>query len=126
MDGLLHWDFSPCLALEDQVRRWFGSMVHFSPSLHGKEFFLVVSFSLTSFRRTEESVGSALQCCLDGDRLGFRVYQLSDRRFRFSVASNKVGHFIYGLQDLIWPDFICHFSLFLDKFTKWRKQMGWS
>jgi hypothetical protein len=28
------------------------------------------------------------------------------------VASNKVGHFIYGLRDRIWPDFVCHFSLF--------------
>jgi hypothetical protein len=28
------------------------------------------------------------------------------------VASNKVGHFIYGLKARIWPDFICHFSLF--------------
>jgi hypothetical protein len=72
----------------------------------------VVSFSSASFPLTEESVGLALQCCHGGDRLGFRVYQLSDRRFRFSVASNKVGHFIYGLQDCIWLDFICHFSLF--------------
>jgi hypothetical protein len=23
-----------------------------------------------------------------------------------------VGHFIYGLQDRIWPDFVCHFSLY--------------
>jgi hypothetical protein len=43
---------------------------------------------------------------------GFRVFQLSDRRFRFSVCSNKVGHFIYGLKDRIWPDFVCHFSLY--------------
>ena len=23
-----------------------------------------------------------------------------------------MGHFIYGLKDRIWPDFVCHFSLF--------------
>ena len=28
------------------------------------------------------------------------------------VASNKVGHFIYGLHDRVWPDFVCHFSLY--------------
>jgi hypothetical protein len=112
MEGLLHWDFSPGLALEDQVHHHFGSPVHFSPSPHAKEFFLVVSFSSTSFPLTEESVGLALQCCLGGLRSGFRVYQLSDRRFRFSVASNKVGHFIYGLKDRVWPNFVCHFSLF--------------
>ena len=44
--------------------------------------------------------------------MGFHVCQLSDRRFRFSVASNKVGHFVYGLKDRIWPDFVCHFYLF--------------
>jgi hypothetical protein len=72
----------------------------------------VVSFSSASFSLTEESVGLALQCCIGGDRLGFRVFKLSDQRFCFSVTSNKVGHFIYGLKDHIWPDFVCHFSLF--------------
>jgi hypothetical protein len=112
MDGLLHWDFSPGLAYEKQVRFWFGSLVHFSPSPRAKEFFLVVSFSSASFALTEESMGLALQCSLGGDRASFRVYHLSDRRFRFSVASNKVGHFVYGLKDRVWPDFVCHFSLF--------------
>jgi hypothetical protein len=37
---------------------------------------------------------------------------LSDKRFRFSVASNKVGHFIYSLGERVWPDFHCFFSLF--------------
>jgi hypothetical protein len=112
MDGLLHWDFSPGLALEDQVRHRFGSSVHFSPSPKATEFFLVVSFSSASFPLTKESVGLALQCCIGVIASRFRVYKLSDHRFRFSVASNKVGHFIYGLKDRIWLDFICHFSLF--------------
>lgn len=112
MEALLHWDFSPGLAVEAQVRRRFGSRVHFSPSSGDKEFFLVVSFSSASFFLSEESVGLALQSCIGGDHLGFRVFQLSDKRFRFSVASNRVGHFIYGLRDRVWPDFVCHFSLF--------------
>ena len=98
--------------MEVQVRRRFGSSVHFSPSLGSKEFFLVVSFSSASFPLNEESVGLALQSCIGGIAEGFIVYQLTDRRFRFSLASNRVGHFIYGLRDRIWPDFICHFSLF--------------
>jgi hypothetical protein len=112
MEGLLHWDFSPGLAIEKQVHRRFGSTVHFHPSSSLKEFFLVVTFSSASFVLSEETVGIALQCCIGGDRLGFRVCQTSDRHFRFSVASNKVGHFIYGLQDRVWPDFVCHFSLY--------------
>jgi hypothetical protein len=112
MEGLLHWDFSPGLALADQVRRRFGSSVHFSPSSPAKEFFLVVAFSFASFPLSEESVGIALQCCIGGDHAGFRVFKLSDRRFRFSLASNHVGHFIYSLKDRVWPDFVCHFSLY--------------
>jgi hypothetical protein len=67
---------------------------------------------LASFSFSEDSVGWALQSCIGGDHDGFQVYQLSDRRFRFSVASNKVGNFIYGLRDRVWPDFVCHFTLF--------------
>ena len=72
----------------------------------------MVFFSSASFWLDEDSVGLALQCCIGGDRSGFHVFKLSDRRFRFLVASSRVGHFVYGLNDRIWPDFICHFSLF--------------
>ena len=72
MEALLHWDFSPGLAFASQVRRKFGSTVHFSPSPTVKEFFLVVAFSSASFRLSKESVGLALQCCLGGDRSGDR------------------------------------------------------
>jgi hypothetical protein len=112
MDALLHWDFSPGLAVKAQVRRRFGSSVHFSPSSGSSEFFLVVSFSSASFPLMEETVGLALQSCIGGDCKRFKVFQTSDRRFRFSVASNKVGHFIYSLRDRVWPDFICHLSLY--------------
>jgi hypothetical protein len=112
MDALLHWDLSPGQAVADQVRRRFGCSVHFSPSPLAKEFFLVVSFSSSSFHLDEESVDLALQCCIGGVGARFKVFKLSDRRSRFSVFSNKVGHFIYGLKDRIWPHFICHFSLF--------------
>ena len=71
MYALLHWDFSPGLAVADQVRYKFGSEVHFSPSPGSKEFFLVASFYSASFPLAEESVGVALQCCIGGDAQGF-------------------------------------------------------
>ena len=118
MEGLLHWDFAPGLALADQVRRRFGSTVHFFPSRDVKEFFLVASFSSASFPLTVESVGIALQCCTGGYRVGLNVVQISPRAFRFSVANNKVGHFIYSLKDRVWPDFVCHFHLFNGRFNQ--------
>jgi hypothetical protein len=98
--------------LATQVRRRFKSSVHFSPSPHAKEFFLVVSFLEASFPLSEEAVVAALECCLGGSAAGFRVVRLADKKFRFSVASNKVGHFIYSLRERVWPDFHCIFSLF--------------
>ena len=29
-----------------------------------------------------------------------------------------MGHFIHGLKDRIWPDFVCHFHLFNGRFAK--------
>ena len=106
MEGLLDWDFSPGQAVEAQVRARFGSTVHFSPYATAKEFFLVVAFSSASFTLSVESVGLALQCCIGGSDSGFNVKHLVGRQFRFSVASNKVGHFIYGLKDRVWPSAI--------------------
>jgi hypothetical protein len=95
-----------------QVHRKFKFQVHFSPSSTTKEFFLVAHFHYSSFPLSEEAVGVALECCLGGSAAGFRVIRLSERRFRFSVASNKVGHFLYFLRERCWPDFHCSFSLF--------------
>ena len=52
------------------------------------------------------------------------MLRLGDRRFRFSVASNRVGHFIFGLRDRIWPDFICHFHLHRGA-TSRSRIVGW-
>ena len=92
--------------------------MHFSPSRDPKEFFLVVTFSSASFPLIEEFVGLALQCCIGGFHVGFKVHKINPRAFRFSVANNKVGHFIYGLKDRVWPDFICHFHLFNGRFNR--------
>lgn len=88
MEGLLHWDFSPGLAVAAQVRQRFGSTVHFSPSGSTKEFFLVASFSSASFPLNEDSVSIALQCCIGGLPSGLNVHHIEGIGFWFSVASN--------------------------------------
>ena len=77
----------------------------------------MVSFSSASFVLSEESVGIALQCCIGGISSGFRVTKINARSFRFSVANNKVGHFIHRLRDIIWLDFVCHFHLLNGRFA---------
>src|ERR1041385_6414532 len=112
MEGLLHWDYNPGLVVEGQVRRQFRSTVHFYPHNGTQDFFLVASFSSASFPLSCSSVALALQCCIGGLAEGFNVMHLGDRKYRFSVASNQVGHFIYHLKDWIWPDFVCHLNLY--------------
>ena len=70
-------------------------------------------------------MGLALQSCIGGISDGFKVLRLGDQRFRFSVASNRVGHFIYGLRDRIWPDFIYHFHLHRGSRSH-RQPFGWN
>lgn len=125
MASLLHWAFAPGLKFEELVHSRFGSLVHFSPSLGTKEFFLVVSFSSASFPLTVESVGIVLQCCIGGLAQGFNVHQLAKQNFHFSVASNRVGHFVYGLKDRIWPNFGCHFRLFKDYVDYSLDDLSW-
>lgn len=106
------------------MRQRFKSTVHFSPSPTAKEFILVVSFSSASFTLSEESVALALQSCIGGISSDFKVFKLSDRRFRFSLASIRVGHFIYGLKDRVWPDFVCQFHLYKGDHG-FNKDYGW-
>src|SRR3954470_7733208 len=103
MASLIHWDFDPGVKVADQVRARFGSSVHFSPGDGFREFFLVAFFSSASFSLDSSSVGVPLQCCIGGCAEKFKVVQVDDRAFRFSVASNKVGNLIYALKDRIWP-----------------------
>lgn len=83
MDGLLHWDFNPGIAVEDQVCRRFKSTVHFPQDSSSKEFFLVVHFSSASFPLSCVSVGLALQCCIGGIASGLNVVDLGERSYRF-------------------------------------------
>ena len=113
MDGIFSsWDLSPGRTVAAQVRRFFKSTVHPSSSSTSKEFVLVATFVHASFDLTVETVALALQCCIGGDASCLRVFRLSDQRFRFSVASNHVGHFIYSLRERSWPDFQILFTLF--------------
>jgi hypothetical protein len=105
------------------VHQRLRSPINFSPSLKTKEFFLVVAFSSACFPLDEETVSVVLQCCLGGNHAEFCVVRLSDKKFRFSVASNRVGHFVYGLRDRVWPDFVCHFSLFRGNSDSFFKDM---
>lgn len=60
-------------------------------------FLLVVAFGRCKFKLTLTSVGQILQATIGGSAQLFNVSQLSDRVFKFMVASKEVGLFIHNL-----------------------------
>ncbi|KAK1602055.1 hypothetical protein QYE76_007951 [Lolium multiflorum] len=102
-------DFSKGQEFRSQVRSQFRSTVH--PIGKANHFLLVVSFGRAKFKLSEETVGLALESCLGGISVDFSVIQLSDRTFRFSVASRHVGFMVYSLRKFSTEQFKCYFHL---------------
>lgn len=90
----------------------FKSTVHFVPSFANKEFSWWFLSPVLPPPSMEQSAALVLQFYLGDVSSKYNVFQLSDRRFHFSVCSNKIGHFSHGLRDIVWPDFHCHVHLF--------------
>ena len=96
----------PCRSGEAQV--WHDGPIFPFPRLQGILSGGHVLFSILSSR------GGICWYCFAMLSWGFKFWfaKIMDRSFRFSIASYKVGHFIYGLKDRVWPDFVYHFHLF--------------
>lgn len=89
-----------------------------------------------NFELSVASVGLILQATIGGAATDFRVCQLSDRVFRFTVSSEPVGFYIYNLFSFecklyklffhLWgnggPNWHFEFQLFLDEEERsWEK-----
>jgi hypothetical protein len=81
---------------ESAIKMKFGHSVNFVPGFRRREFLLVVSFGRASFKLNIHTVGLALQSCFGGLASKFHVKILSERVFRFSVASRSVGFEMYN------------------------------
>jgi len=60
-------------------------------------FHLVVAFGFCKFKLSQHSVDLILQATIGGNASLFKVSTLSDRVFKFSVASKEVGLIIRRL-----------------------------
>lgn len=110
-----------------EILRRFGSSVCAPSSPTSPEFFLVISFGRCLFRLSEQSVASILQAVLGGHASAFRVLQLSDRVFRFSVASPAVRFHVYNLRSFECSQFRIFFHLWngggpnhMAEFQRWQ------
>jgi hypothetical protein len=104
-------DFCPGIIFEDSIRLCLTSLVcPVCPDL-SSAFLLVISFGRCIFKLTPELVGFLLQASLGGFATGFKVTQLADRIFRFSVFSKLVGFHIYNTKLIDRPEFRAFFNL---------------
>jgi len=81
----------PDRVVEAKILRRYGSPVTGDPSSSAKDFFLVLSVGRCKFRLTVLLIENLLQTVIGGFPRAFRVVQLDDRVFRFSVACHQVG-----------------------------------
>jgi hypothetical protein len=54
--------------------------------------------------------------------VGFHVVEESDRHFRFSLASKKVGFMVLALKHITSACFDVYFDLLRNKSPNWRKE----
>lgn len=101
----------PGRVVEAEILRRFGTPVNFDPSSPLPEFFLVLSVGRCKFRLSPITVGCILQSVLGGSRHAYRVSQLNDRVFRFSVRSKQVGFHVFQLRNFECAEFRVFFHL---------------
>ena len=77
----------PGRVVDAEILRRYGSSVTSDPSSAAKDFILVLSVGHCKFRLSEHLIENLLQAVIGGSPRAFRVVQLDDRVFMFSVAS---------------------------------------
>ncbi|TVU51638.1 hypothetical protein EJB05_03078, partial [Eragrostis curvula] len=98
MADLPSLDYSPGLGQQAEIWRRFRFPVVFSPNCGLGDFFLVLSVGRCKFRLTTFLVALILQAVLGGSAQSFKVEELRDRVYKFSVSCKKVGFYIYNLK----------------------------
>jgi hypothetical protein len=97
----------------------FGEPVSYFPLPGLKEFFLIASFGRCKFKLSEDSVGVLLQATLGGVAADFRAQQISDRVFKFVLASKNVGLHVYNLKVYSCDQYKIFFHLYGNGGANW-------
>lgn len=90
-------NFQPGVGVQAAIHDHFGEYVNFFPISGLKEFFLLVLVGRCKYELNEKSIGLILQATLGGCVVHFRPQPVSDRVFKFVVASRNVAFHIYNL-----------------------------
>jgi hypothetical protein len=116
---LLGLYFRPGLGVQAGIRNRFGEPVNYFPLQGLKEFFLIASVGRCKYQLNENSIGLLLQVTLGGVAADFRLQQLSNRVFKFAVASPNVGFHIYKLCVYVCDQYKIFFNLYGNGGAHW-------
>lgn len=111
--------FAPGLRIQAEVWSSLRSPIS-RPALDSDSFVLVAAFGRSKFKLCSASAGSLLQAAIGGLAEHFRVSSLSDRVFKFFVASRSVGFFIFKLGSFSCEQFKVSFHLWGNGGPNWR------
>lgn len=111
--------FSPGLRFEDDLRASLGLPISLSPA---DSFALVAAFGRCKHRLSISTVGLLLQASIGGNASFFKVAHLSDRVFKFHVASKEVGLFVRRSSLFECDQFKVFFHLWGDGGPNWRSE----
>jgi hypothetical protein len=101
------------------IHERLGMPVNFFPIQGLKEFFLVVLIGRCKYQLNDQLVGFLLQATLGSVSADFRLQQLSDQVFKFSVASRAVGFHIYNMWMFACDQYKIFFHLFGNGGAHW-------
>jgi hypothetical protein len=115
-------NFQPGAGVQATIRARYGEPTNHFP-VHGlKEFFLIVSVGRCKFKLSEQTIGFLLQATIGGTAVDFRPQQLSDRVFKFVVASCNVGFHIYNLISFSCEEYHIFFNLSNNGGAHWQSE----
>lgn len=120
--SLLDLELRPGLGVKAAVLEKFGLPITLPVEKAFDDFVLVVSFGRCKYRLNEESVGRILQTTLGGSSSEFRVVQLDDRVFGFSVTAKVVGLHIYNLRSYECTNYKLYFHLWGQGGAAWDRE----
>lgn len=112
-------DFQPGLLFQDDVWCKFGQRINCHPGNVHRAFFLAISFGRCKLQLTDETFGILLQATFDGSTEAFNAKFLSERVFRFSVFSKKVGFCNYNMRSYACLYFKAYFHLWNSEGPNW-------
>lgn len=110
--------FSPGLRIQDEIRASLGSPVSSSLSLIPSPLWPPLAAASSSSR----NFGLILQATIGGDASLFKVSSLSDRVFRFMVATKEAGLFVHRLGSFECDLYKVFFHLWGHGGPNWRRE----